>query len=386
MTLPALPPQGSTSWYAWVSGLDGRVRNDLSDEALRSALLAKWAPNINVTANAYYLSPNGEVIKRTASGVTRATYDATEAAAWTVITAAGGGGGGNVPNGTAVGQVPVWSGTAYTPTSVTDVVAADVPFTPVGDVAATNVQAAIAELDTEKMAGLEVQDEGGTPFLGVRRLDFQGAGVTATSGTGKIVVTVPGAASSTAAPARNPTPQASNLKGWAVDPSQVGTSVTTGVANQLYLSRILVPESVSLANVHFVVGTTAPVAVANAYAAIIGSDGTVLAQSADVSASLNGTPASTAFTAPLASAVTVGGQSQNAYVYAAFGFGGATTAPSFAAIAASAASNAAMNTGLSVGAYRFAYLSNTAWPLGATVALSGQTQTATNKNIWMAVS
>lgn len=39
---------------------------------------------------------------------------------------------------------------------------------------------------------LTIQDENGTIATGVTQIDFQGAGVTATSGTGEVVVTVPG--------------------------------------------------------------------------------------------------------------------------------------------------------------------------------------------------
>jgi hypothetical protein len=39
---------------------------------------------------------------------------------------------------------------------------------------------------------LTVQDENGTVATGVTQIDFQGAGVTATAGTGEVVVTIPG--------------------------------------------------------------------------------------------------------------------------------------------------------------------------------------------------
>ena len=41
-------------------------------------------------------------------------------------------------------------------------------------------------------SSLTVQDENGTVATGVTQIDFQGAGVTATSGTGEVVVTIPG--------------------------------------------------------------------------------------------------------------------------------------------------------------------------------------------------
>ena len=88
---------------------------------------------------------------------------------------------------------------AWTPTH-SSVSAAGVTFTPVGGIAATNVQAAIAELDTEKAASghshtapLAVQDENVAVASGVSILDFQGAGVSAAAGgAGEVVVTIPG--------------------------------------------------------------------------------------------------------------------------------------------------------------------------------------------------
>jgi hypothetical protein len=44
---------------------------------------------------------------------------------------------------------------------------------------------------------LTVQDENGAVASGVTQIDFQGAGVTATAGTGEVVVTIPGASTST---------------------------------------------------------------------------------------------------------------------------------------------------------------------------------------------
>lgn len=41
-------------------------------------------------------------------------------------------------------------------------------------------------------SSLTVQDENGTVATGVTQIDFQGAGVTATAGTGEVVVTIPG--------------------------------------------------------------------------------------------------------------------------------------------------------------------------------------------------
>jgi hypothetical protein len=56
-----------------------------------------------------------------------------------------GGGSGNVTDGNTVGDVPVWDGDSYEPVAPTDPVAADIPYTPSGTIAATDVGAAIAE-------------------------------------------------------------------------------------------------------------------------------------------------------------------------------------------------------------------------------------------------
>lgn len=47
--------------------------------------------------------------------------------------------------------------------------------------------------------GLTVQDENVTLSSAVTQIDFQGAGVTATLGTGEVVVTIPGGGSGTTA-------------------------------------------------------------------------------------------------------------------------------------------------------------------------------------------
>ena len=62
-------------------------------------------------------------------------------------------------------------------------------------VTSTDVQGAIAELDAATGGGssaLTVQDENSNVSTSVTQLDLQGAGVTATSGTGEVVVTIPG--------------------------------------------------------------------------------------------------------------------------------------------------------------------------------------------------
>lgn len=166
MTLPALPPQGSTAWYSWAQQVHAKAQEvdtgRLTEAALRASHLPQWQPNTAVTVNAYVLSPNGEIIKRNAAGTTRATYDATEAGAWTVITSAGGSGGsGPVTSGTVTGQVPVWDGTTYAPQTPSDVVATDISFTPAGTIAAVNVQTAIEEVAADAAAATATAGGGG---------------------------------------------------------------------------------------------------------------------------------------------------------------------------------------------------------------------------------
>src|SRR5690348_6184441 len=82
--------------------------------------------------------------------------------------------------------------------------ASNVTVDPSGLVVVTtsDVQAALAELDAAIGGGggpsLTVQDENSNFATGVTQIDFQGAGVTVTSGTGEVIVTIPGATGSTA--------------------------------------------------------------------------------------------------------------------------------------------------------------------------------------------
>lgn len=189
-----------------------------------------------------------------------------------------------------------------------------------------------------------------------------------------------------AAAPRNPHPQAQNLKGWNFDPMMAGATVSSGAADALYLAKILVPESVSISNVLFTIGTTPTTDAVGFYAAIIRPDGTVAAQSADLATTINAAPASTLVTAAMSSPVTVGGAGPTDFVYAAFGYDSATTHPNFLALSGSAQNNAATNAGLAAGTRRHGTLSVTTWPLSGTLALASMAQNATPKNFWLAVS
>lgn len=90
-------------WSAGGGSWSDNLRQALADEIeagegpvaeqLKAALVARWAPSEAITANDYRLSPDGTIIKRTSTGTTRANWDATEIALWTVVAGGGGGGG-----------------------------------------------------------------------------------------------------------------------------------------------------------------------------------------------------------------------------------------------------------------------------------------------------
>jgi hypothetical protein len=57
------------------------------------------------------------------------------------------------------------------------------------------IRAGLIELDAEKADKITVQDENGNVSTDVTRFDFQGAGVSASAGTGEVVITIPGGGS-----------------------------------------------------------------------------------------------------------------------------------------------------------------------------------------------
>lgn len=70
--------------------------------ALRAALGAvPWIAGESIAAGKFRLSPTGQIIQRTADGTTRGSFDATEAALWTVVS--GGGGSSLTPTATKTG-------------------------------------------------------------------------------------------------------------------------------------------------------------------------------------------------------------------------------------------------------------------------------------------
>lgn len=61
--------------------------------ALKAVLVPFWAPSEAVTTGLVRVDPTGHLITANSNRTTRATYDATEQAAWTVVSGGGGGGG-----------------------------------------------------------------------------------------------------------------------------------------------------------------------------------------------------------------------------------------------------------------------------------------------------
>lgn len=116
--------------------------------------------------------------------------------------------------GAALGQALVWNGTDWLPANIVDAGALRASlFDAAGDLligTADNVGARLAKGTALQVlrvnaagttleyatppALLTVQDENVTVASGVSQLDFQGAGVTASIGTGEVIVTVPGPA------------------------------------------------------------------------------------------------------------------------------------------------------------------------------------------------
>ena len=75
-----------------------------------------------------------------------------------------------------------------------DYTAAEVTNVPAGNIAATNAQAAINELDTEKQADIQWQDEAVNQGAAgaVNTVNFTGAGVIAAESGGTLTITIPG--------------------------------------------------------------------------------------------------------------------------------------------------------------------------------------------------
>lgn len=104
MTVTSLPALGDTNWYAWAGDVDGIAR---AVDNRSIPYVPQWTANTAVSAGAVWMDPTGQTIVRNSSGTTRATYDATEQALWTVSS---GGGAGGVPTSRAINTTAPLSG------------------------------------------------------------------------------------------------------------------------------------------------------------------------------------------------------------------------------------------------------------------------------------
>jgi hypothetical protein len=153
-------PDGVSVWAGVV--LDGDLtEEEVSELAAHLAdadphqLSTRIAPAVDAYLAANPSADHPDLAAHDALGLaTQAELDAVAASATaaseavqanidTHLAGHGTGGSGGVAAGTAVGQVLVWDGATYVPVAPEPVTAADVPFTPSGTAAATDVQAAI---------------------------------------------------------------------------------------------------------------------------------------------------------------------------------------------------------------------------------------------------
>jgi hypothetical protein len=169
-----------------------------------------------------------------------------------------------------------------------------------------------------------VQDEG-VALTARSTINFIGAGVTAAddAANSRTNVTIPGGGGSGSHPG-SPLPGDLGFKYWDYDLFLASASFTT-VAGVVQLVRFQAPTSESITNVHLRV-STAGATVANAFAAVVASDGTVLGTSADISTTLQ----STGFkTIPVTASVTGGA---GVFAWVAVLVGSAGTLPQLSAV------------------------------------------------------
>jgi hypothetical protein len=78
-----------------------------------------------------------------------------------------------------------WSGSAYVEVSAFSGVASDISFTATGNIAAVNVQTALVELDNEKQAKVQYQEEGASigTLGGISTVNFTGIGTASVTGS-----------------------------------------------------------------------------------------------------------------------------------------------------------------------------------------------------------
>lgn len=103
-------------------------------------------------------------------------------------------------DGATAGQVPGWDNVngLWVPGDVVRTIASSDGSVTVDDTDPQNIDLTV--VGGGGGGSLTVQDENGNVATGVTQLDFQGAGVTATPGTGEVIVTIPGGGGGAASP------------------------------------------------------------------------------------------------------------------------------------------------------------------------------------------
>jgi hypothetical protein len=273
--------------------------------------------------------------------------------------------GAPVTAGTTMGQIPVWDGDSYEPQTPATVTAADVPFSPTGSIAATNVQAAVAEAASE---AIPLSQKGANS--GVATLDTGGQVPASQLGN------APGGGGTVTYDWER-----HNLKGWTGDAQYIGVSKGTTVAGALYLCRVDAPKSVSITNVLLAL-TTVATGITLGKVGLYNASGTLLGGSADQSADWNSATGLKTI-ALTGGPYTTGGASSTDKLYLAVLSVGGSVQPQFAAFTShDATTQVARDAGLS---FARVLLLASQTDLPSSVTLGSMTATA-NKNFWMAAS
>lgn len=110
-------------------------------------------------------------------------------------------------------------------------------------------------------AGITVQDENGNIATGVTQLDFQGAGVTATAGTGEVVVTIPGGTTGGGTAAQS-----------YVGAAAPGSSMAAFVSQRVYLKKVTLANAALMSDIEAYVDGAAAAGQVDSFAVALFSD------------------------------------------------------------------------------------------------------------------